>query len=270
MGGKTDFTEDEWKNLQQGVTGAGMLVSTAHRDFTDSFGEASAIAKQLAAHRESESQLVRELSGTHGTGFGLVASPNEVAEGTMRLNQIAVVVATTLCAGYGCSSGPDTKGDVRKALDQANMPRVEVKVDTDEHIVHLQGVVGSMAERSRAQEVADAVVGPEAHAARRLAAAAVRQIRARRMRHREHGFERVLELADDPRPRMLEQRAAGVRVVRGTDPREGGIVPILVVIDPLPGPIRIVPQRVPDFDDRLERGQRQHVVRHGHGRDRPG
>jgi len=35
----------------------------------------------------------------------------------------------------------------------------EVKVDTDEHIVHLQGIVGSMAERSRAQEVADAVVG---------------------------------------------------------------------------------------------------------------
>jgi len=77
----------------------------------------------------------------------------------MRLNQIAVVVAMTLCAGYGCSRGPDTKGDVRKALDQANMPRVEVKVDTDEHIVHLQGVVGSLAERSRAQEVADAVVG---------------------------------------------------------------------------------------------------------------
>ncbi len=37
MAGKADFTEDEWKELQQGVTGAGMLVSTAHRDFTDSF-----------------------------------------------------------------------------------------------------------------------------------------------------------------------------------------------------------------------------------------
>ncbi len=49
MAGKADFTEDEWKDLQQGVTGAGMLVSAAHRDFTDSFGEASAVAKQLAA-----------------------------------------------------------------------------------------------------------------------------------------------------------------------------------------------------------------------------
>jgi tellurite resistance protein len=83
MAGKADFTEDEWKELQQGVTGAGLLVSTAHRDFTDSFGEAKAVAKQLAAHRDSESQLVRELSGTHGTGFGLVASPNEVVEQTI-------------------------------------------------------------------------------------------------------------------------------------------------------------------------------------------
>ena len=27
MAGKADFTEDEWKELQQGVTGAGLLVS---------------------------------------------------------------------------------------------------------------------------------------------------------------------------------------------------------------------------------------------------
>ena len=78
MAGKADFTDDEWKELQQGVTGAGLLVSTAHRDFTDSFGEAKAVAKDLAAHRQSESELVRELAATHSTGFGLVASPKEV------------------------------------------------------------------------------------------------------------------------------------------------------------------------------------------------
>ena len=83
MAGKADFTVDEWNDLQQGVTGAGVLVSAAHRDFTDTFGEASTVAKQLAAHSESESQLVRELSGTHSTGFGLVASPKEVVEGTV-------------------------------------------------------------------------------------------------------------------------------------------------------------------------------------------
>jgi tellurite resistance protein len=92
MAGKTDFTEDEWGNLQQGVTGAGLLVSTAHRDFTDTFGEASTVARQLAAHRDSESQLVRELSGTHRTGFGLVASPKEVVEGTTKALGAAVAV----------------------------------------------------------------------------------------------------------------------------------------------------------------------------------
>jgi tellurite resistance protein len=92
MAGKADFTEDEWKELQQGVTGAGILVSTAHRDFTDAFGEASTVAKQLAAHRDSDSQLVRELSGTRDTGFGLVASPNEVVEGTIDALGAAVAV----------------------------------------------------------------------------------------------------------------------------------------------------------------------------------
>ena len=76
MAGKDDFSKDEWEELQKGVTGAGMLVSVSHRDFTDSFGEASTLAKDLGAHRESESQLVRELAETHGTGFGFTASPS--------------------------------------------------------------------------------------------------------------------------------------------------------------------------------------------------
>ena len=63
---------------------------------------------------------------------------------------------------------------------------------------------------------------------------------------------------------------AGMRVVRRTDPRKRRIVAILVVIDPLPGPIRIVPQRVPDFDHRLQRRQRQDLIRHRHRGDRPG
>ena len=35
MAGTGDFMEDEWEKLQKGVTGAGMLVSVSHRDFTD-------------------------------------------------------------------------------------------------------------------------------------------------------------------------------------------------------------------------------------------
>jgi osmotically-inducible protein OsmY len=67
--------------------------------------------------------------------------------------------ALALLVGAGCHPGPDTEGTVRKALDQANMQHVAIKVDDGEHIVHLRGTVGSMADRSRAQEVADAVVG---------------------------------------------------------------------------------------------------------------
>ena len=53
MATKSDFTEAEWKALEKGVTGAGMLVSVSDRDFTDTFGEASALAKALAAQRET-------------------------------------------------------------------------------------------------------------------------------------------------------------------------------------------------------------------------
>jgi len=77
----------------------------------------------------------------------------------MRLRGIASLAVFATAIGVGCQSGPDTKDDVRKALDQANMQQVTVKVDDPERIVHLQGIVGSMEERSRAQEVADAVVG---------------------------------------------------------------------------------------------------------------
>jgi hypothetical protein len=84
MATKADFTEDEWKALQKGVTGAGALVSISDRDFTDSFGEASAIAKYLAQQREaSDSALVRDLAKVRGTGFGLTASAQEVEAQTV-------------------------------------------------------------------------------------------------------------------------------------------------------------------------------------------
>jgi hypothetical protein len=79
MATKADFTEDEWKAMQKGVTGAGMLVSVGDRDFTDTFGEVSALGKALSAQREeSSSELVRELATVHSSGFGFVASPQEV------------------------------------------------------------------------------------------------------------------------------------------------------------------------------------------------
>ena len=84
MAVKADFSEIEWKTMQKGVTGAGMLASVADQDLSDSFGESSAMAKYLAAQRTvGTTQLMRELGGTHGTGFGLLTKPQEVRDGTL-------------------------------------------------------------------------------------------------------------------------------------------------------------------------------------------
>jgi hypothetical protein len=58
-------------------------------------------------------------------------------------------------------------------------------------------------------------------------------------------------------------------VVRRTTPRKRGIIAILVVIDPLPGPVRIFTEGVAHLDDRLQSGQRQDVIGHRDRGDRP-
>jgi len=88
---KADFTEDEWETLQRGLTGAGMLVSVADPGVMDSFGESSALAKYLSSQRVAgPTELMRELGGAHGTGFGLTTNPNEVRAGTILALQSAV------------------------------------------------------------------------------------------------------------------------------------------------------------------------------------
>jgi hypothetical protein len=84
MATKADFTEPEWEALQKGISGAGMLVAISDPGFFDTFKEASALAKHLAAaHAQSESELVRELATVHGNPFGLTASREEVEQGTV-------------------------------------------------------------------------------------------------------------------------------------------------------------------------------------------
>jgi hypothetical protein len=88
---KADFTEDEWETMQKGVMGAGLLVSLSDPDFTDTFGEASAIAKYLAEQRSSaESELIREVAGVRGRGgFGITDSRDEVESETLAALQTA-------------------------------------------------------------------------------------------------------------------------------------------------------------------------------------
>jgi hypothetical protein len=109
MATKADFSEDEWKAMQKGVMGAAMLASISDRDFTDTFGEVGALSKYLSGQQEtSGSQLVRELSAIHGTGFGLTASQEKVESETLD----ALRSATATLA----SKSPDDAGAYRQLV----------------------------------------------------------------------------------------------------------------------------------------------------------
>ena len=88
---KTDFSEDEWKTLQRGLTGTGMLVSVVEPGVMDSFSESSALAKYLQNQRVAgRTKLMRELSMATGSGFGLTTNPNELRDGTLDALESAV------------------------------------------------------------------------------------------------------------------------------------------------------------------------------------
>lgn len=59
----------------------------------------------------------------------------------------------------GCNRGPDTKAQVEDSLKKANVERVNVDYDRDAKVVHLKGEVDSTAEKARAEEAANQVVG---------------------------------------------------------------------------------------------------------------
>jgi hypothetical protein len=83
MATKADFTDAEWKAMQEGITGAGMFVATVDRGFFDSFKEANALAHHLRdAHEHSDSVLIRDLATGHDRPFGMTASPEEVEQST--------------------------------------------------------------------------------------------------------------------------------------------------------------------------------------------
>ena len=95
MATRQDFTDDEWATLQRGLTGSGMLVSISDRDFTDSFGEAGALAKYLAGQQAAgPTELTRAIAHAKGTGFGMTASPDTVRDGTLAAIREAIALLT--------------------------------------------------------------------------------------------------------------------------------------------------------------------------------
>jgi hypothetical protein len=88
---RTDFTDEEWKAMQTGITGAGLFVAAVDPGFFDSFREANALAQHLRdAHERSDSALIRELAAGHDRPFGLTASPAEIEQSTLAALQHAV------------------------------------------------------------------------------------------------------------------------------------------------------------------------------------
>jgi hypothetical protein len=93
MATRADFTDEEWKAMQEGITGAGMFVALVDRGFFDSFKEASALAHHLReAHEHSDSVLVRDLATGHDRPFGMTDSPEKVEQSTVATLQQAVAV----------------------------------------------------------------------------------------------------------------------------------------------------------------------------------
>jgi hypothetical protein len=81
---RADFTDDEWKALEEGIAGAGMYVALVDHGFFDNFKEANALAHHLAdAQKKSESALVRELAASHKRPFGVTSSEAEVEAATV-------------------------------------------------------------------------------------------------------------------------------------------------------------------------------------------
>jgi hypothetical protein len=93
MATKADFTDEEWKAMQEGITGAGMYVAIIDRGFFDSFKEASALAHHLReAQQHSDSVLIRDLATGHDKPFGMTASPQEIEQGTVATLEQAVSI----------------------------------------------------------------------------------------------------------------------------------------------------------------------------------
>ena len=93
MATKADFTDEEWKAMQEGITGAGLFVALVDRGFFDNFKEANALAHHLReAHEHNDSMLVRDLAAGHDRPFGMTASPEEVERSTVATIEQAVAV----------------------------------------------------------------------------------------------------------------------------------------------------------------------------------
>jgi hypothetical protein len=88
-----ELSETEIETLRRGAMGAGLLVSVSDRGFFDTFKEAGALAKHVAAARSgSGSVVVRQIAEGRSVGFGITNSPQEIESGTLDALRAAVAL----------------------------------------------------------------------------------------------------------------------------------------------------------------------------------
>ena len=128
------------------------------------------------------------------------------------MTRVLSVLTFALCAVGACDGGPDTAENLRKALDEANIRAVQVDVDEDANVVYLQGAVGTLADRTRANEIATAVVGTSGRVLNEITVAALTD------RHPDDVDGRLTDKLDvmiDADP-VLRERDVNIQVVNGT------------------------------------------------------
>lgn len=79
----------------------------------------------------------------------------------MRVNQFraALIVASALGVAACSKPAPNPTANTEQALKDAKLQDVKIDWDKDARIAHLKGTVDSVADRQRAEEVANAAVG---------------------------------------------------------------------------------------------------------------
>lgn len=140
MATKADFTEEEWKALQEGITGAGLYVALVDRGFFDSFKEANALAHHLRdAHEHSDSLLVRDLATGHEKPFGATSSPDEVEQSVVSTIKQAVSLLE--------AKSPEDLAEYRKVVLEVAQSVAEaakgVSQQENDALDHIRAALGS-------------------------------------------------------------------------------------------------------------------------------
>jgi len=142
MATKADFTDEEWKAMQEGIAGAGMYVAIIDRGFFDSFKEASALAHHLReAQQHSDSVLIRDLAAGHDKPFGMTASQQEIEQSTEATLKQAVSILEA-------KSPEDLDAYKQLVLDVAQSVAEAAKGVSDQEnqaIDHIRAALGSSA-----------------------------------------------------------------------------------------------------------------------------